>query len=73
MQKVEHIVLVNGVSEAEVVSGIVCNSCSVSSAVKGSVTGEHCSVAYFSRENNLVVYGYDRVGNKIVHCVVVSI
>ena len=43
----------NGVSEVEVVGSIVCNSWSVSSVVKGSVTGVHCSVVCLGRENIL--------------------
>ena len=31
----------------------MCNSCLVSSVVKGSVTGEHCFVVCFCGENNL--------------------
>lgn len=45
--------MINGVSEVEAVGRIVCNSCSASSVVKGSATGEHCSVVCFGRENNL--------------------
>ena len=43
----------NGVFVVEVVGCIACNSCSGSSVVKGSVTGEHCSAVRFCRENNL--------------------
>lgn len=40
-------------SEVDGAGRIVCNSCSVVSVVKGSVTGEHCSAVCVDRKDNL--------------------